>query len=129
MTSLAERVLEAIGDVEEIAEDAASEGIDIWKPEDPAYWWNDDYPMSRNEKRLIAMHDPAAVLRRCAADRKILDLHQAIVTGLPTLPLICETCGSGECDTYPTAWPCPTLAALAEAYGVPLEQEETNDGL
>lgn len=30
----------------------------------------------RNEHLLIALNDPAAVLRRCQADRKILEVHK-----------------------------------------------------
>lgn len=58
---------------------------------------------------------PTERLRRCAADRKILDLHAASEDG--------KRCGS--CADVDTAgiWradlaPCGTLLALAEAYGV-----------
>jgi hypothetical protein len=75
--------------------------------------------------RHIAHNDPVIVLRRCAADRAILALHQVAgraCTGDPDLPTAwrdyCGTCGSGEPNEYPTWWPCDTLRALAEGYGI-----------
>lgn len=74
----------------------------------------------RNEHLLIAMHDPAAVLRRCAADRKILAEHkpQPDGTGFPD-SLQCGTCSrdGGDGYQYLVPYPCPTVMALAEAYG------------
>ena len=53
----------------------------------------------------IVRHDPAAVLRRIAADRKMLDLHQS---------------DEGHCawaSTEPMTDPCTTVRLLAEGYG------------
>jgi hypothetical protein len=71
-----------------------------------------------------AANDPAAVLRRIAADRKILAAHPRVEStpdwapayGLSMPPFACETChideyyvsGGGNCDT---------ILALAEGYG------------
>lgn len=60
----------------------------------------------RNEHLLIAMHDPAAVLRRCAADRKTLELHRAEPGQHP------DFCGYDKHEL-----PCPGLRLLAEGYG------------
>lgn len=68
----------------------------------------------------IMLNDPDAVLRRCAADRKILAAHPYIDAPRSSRkgpPFACETChvddgyvsGGGNCDT---------VLALAEAYGL-----------
>jgi hypothetical protein len=75
----------------------------------------------RNEHLLITLNDPAAVLRRCAADRKILEHHEPNTHGIDVYA--CTGCGS---DDY--GWnvdhtnDCPTLLALAEGYGLTEEQ-------
>lgn len=74
-----------------------------------------------------------ADLRRCAADRKIVERHVKVTEmwnedderGLFDVDL-CATCAYGRsCDhcfsreDLPlVAWPCPTLRDLAEAYGL-----------
>ncbi|MGW9031491.1 DUF6221 family protein [Streptomyces sp. NPDC055722] len=61
--------------------------------------------------RHIARHDPAAVLRRITADRKLLDLHQN-VNGK------CWECGQGyELTDWGPDFPCTTVRLLAEGYG------------
>lgn len=74
---------------------------------------------------LIARHDPAAVLRRCAADRKILAEHRP-VAGDWTDHYACEGCGydGSYCPERVTEHvnDCPTLLALAEGYGLTEEQ-------
>ncbi|MFE0206957.1 DUF6221 family protein [Streptomyces sp. NPDC058985] len=78
---------------------------------------------------LTVLHDPEAVLRRCAADRKLLELHQAVDCGAfgCDCGLKCRTCdwtasqetgidaGWGEVDQH--IYPCPTVRAIAEGYG------------
>lgn len=86
--------------------------------------------MGRNEHLLIAMHDPASVLRRCAADRKILDTHKP-TAGFWIDYYACEGCGMDGSD--PADWitdhvnDCPTLLALAEGYGLTEEQRAALD--
>ncbi|MEU9615885.1 DUF6221 family protein [Streptomyces sp. NPDC048209] len=70
---------------------------------------------------LIALHQPASVLRRCAADRKLIDLHRPQVTGagFPDIQE-CRTCSAdslGDGYQYLVPAPCPTLLALAEGHG------------
>lgn len=62
----------------------------------------------------IARHDPARVLRDIEAKRAIVDLHHFGST--PDGFRYCRTCGSGEPDEHPTAWPCDTLRHLAAVY-------------
>ncbi|MEU4296400.1 DUF6221 family protein [Kitasatospora aureofaciens] len=66
-------------------------------------------PSARSLMEHIAQWDPAAVLRRIAADRQILDQHQ------PVWADACTTCGTAE--EYPVPWPCQTVRLLAEGYG------------
>lgn len=76
---------------------------------------------------LLAIHDPAAVLRRCTADRKILEHHAP--TGGTWDPYACEGCGSdseyGALVDHTND--CPTLQALAEGYGLTEEQRAELD--
>jgi hypothetical protein len=79
----------------------------------------------RNEHLLIALHDPASVLRRCAADRKVLAEHRPQGGGYPS-HYACEGCGydGSYCPEPNTEHvnDCPTLLALAEGYGLTEEQ-------
>lgn len=69
----------------------------------------------------IAANDPESVLRRCAADRKLIELHRPQQTGagFPDLQE-CRTCSAdslGDGYQYLVPAPCPSLLALAEGYG------------
>lgn len=70
-----------------------------------------------NEHRPhIVRHDPVRVLRQVAAHRKILDAHP--MDSMPRWRPWCTTCHDETVD-----YPCDTIAALAEAYGIdPAEQ-------
>ena len=64
---------------------------------------------------------PASVLRRCAADRKLIELHRPQETGagFPDIQE-CRTCSAdslGDGYQYLMPAPCPSLLALAEGYG------------
>ncbi|MFS4103748.1 DUF6221 family protein [Streptomyces sp. PD-S100-1] len=73
---------------------------------------------------FISMHDPAAVFRRCAADRKMLERHgvPADVLG-PNYEREARWCvgcgfaGNGE-PVIDNVDDCPVLSALAEGYGL-----------
>lgn len=118
--NLADRLLEAIDEVEEIAQTTAGGGglpdpVWITKPSRSGKWRilcevDDHTPIGyiadgRWEDKHITRHDPAAEIRRCAADRKLV----AEVRGLATGVLKDELAASlGEL----------VLALLAEGYGV-----------
>jgi hypothetical protein len=71
----------------------------------------------------IALHDPAAVLRRCAADRKILARHQ-LDPDVYWEPA-CKGCGTYGDQGMPytdNLNECPELLDLAEGYGITTEQ-------
>lgn len=75
--------------------------------------WNGSYEGLFMAEHVVR-HDPAAVLRRCAADRKILEVHEPIG----------GACGFDREDGYyvEDINDCPTLLALAEGYGLTEEQ-------
>lgn len=78
---------------------------------------------------------PAAVLRRCAADRKIVGIHARLGDlkdpddlTYPEAADTCFTCGPGDHYSaqenpgwYP--FPCSTLRTLASGYGVSVDEE------
>lgn len=75
----------------------------------------------------IVRHDPASVLRRCAADRKILAIHAP--AGGKWEPYACLGCGDdseyGALVEHTND--CETLLALAEGYGLTEEQRAVLD--
>lgn len=81
----------------------------------------------RADELHIALHSPAAVLRRCAADRKILTEH-APYGGKGWGAYACTGCGEVS-DTWliDHTNDCPTLQALAEGYGLTEEQRAALD--
>lgn len=73
----------------------------------------------------VALNDPAAVLRRCEADRRILARHKiaANLADSPTLATACDGCRSewvqDECDPFvDNVNDCPELLDLAHAHGL-----------
>lgn len=71
----------------------------------------------------VALHDPAAVLRRCEADRRTLARH-GVDPNEATSPLFataCDGCGTeGDCDDPATENinDCPELLNLAYGHGL-----------
>jgi hypothetical protein len=74
---------------------------------------------NRFAERHIAANDPAAVLRRCAADRRILARHR-IDPDQAAFPGACEGCGLDNWDLPNTESvnDCPELLDLAHAHGI-----------
>ena len=68
-----------------------------------------------DEGRHIALNDPASVLRRCAADRKLIAEHGPF----SATDLSCKGCGLDSHEEMVTGYyeDCPVLCALAEGYG------------
>lgn len=87
----------------------------------------DESTPSPEEAEHIALHDPASVLRRCAADRKILEVHAP--QGGDWEPYACLGCGTdseyGVLVDHTND--CETLQALAEGYGLTEEQRTQLD--
>lgn len=67
----------------------------------------------------IEHNDPAAVLRRCEADRRILARHR-LNPELAGFPVSCEGCGLDNWDlpNAETLNDCPELLDLAHAHGI-----------
>lgn len=71
----------------------------------------------------FALYGAASVLRRCAADRKLIELHRPVIlhagsTGAAYFDTtrVCRSCEPPR--QFPeTAYPCPTIVAVAEGYG------------
>jgi hypothetical protein len=68
----------------------------------------------------IALHDPAAVLRRVAAERELLAAHRSVRgQGFDGYRFVgidaCASCGTAE--EYAVPWPCRTVLLLAKAWG------------
>ena len=79
------------------------------------------------DARHIALHDPANVLRRCTADRKILTIHAP--AGTRWDPYACNGCGVDSEYGHEVLHTndCETLRALAEGYGLTEEQRAELD--
>lgn len=132
---------EALDAAEVVARAACEGGEGRWQQADPDRMpgfitgdhegyhvaYDEGYP-TLEQATHIALHDPAAVLRRIAADRKILDEHAS--DGDPKYPqcVRCADTHPGDCecgwhslggDHWRTAQthPCATVRALAEGYG------------
>lgn len=74
--------------------------------------WRVAYTVSPAFRTHIALNDPASILRRCAADRKLLVEHRQLSLPPDVVYDECRLCGESN-----EAWPCPTLVILAEGYG------------
>ena len=70
------------------------------------------------DERVAREVGDARVPRQVAAHRKILELHPPFVADEDDPDPICETCVEGSHLYDVSAYPCPTLLALAEAYGI-----------
>ena len=118
----------AIGDRERTAQQAASEGGQTWREDPFVYGVRDQKNVmvarSREERASsivhIAANDPESVLRRCAADRKLLNLHAPQPDGSGFHDGVqCRTCSQdgGDGYQYLVPFPCDTVRAIAEGYG------------
>lgn len=87
-------------------------------------------PQTYDNMVHIARHDPGAVLRRIAADRKLIELHAAVpdhgrfsergcddtgCDGDHSDPPVCRSCRNYAGD--PLEAPCATVEILAEGWG------------
>jgi hypothetical protein len=105
------------------------------KDPDMRYGWDQDMVHLSQEDPYIAyqclsdeiaahtvLHDPESVLRRCAADRKLMELHSPVTLHAGAgaryfeTTRVCKSCEPPK--QFPeTAYPCPTIVSLAEGYG------------
>lgn len=71
------------------------------------------------DARHMARHDPAAVLRRIAADRALLAVHAPIPGSTPGGDgIVCGTCAnSSREEVEGEPYPCGTVRLIAEGWG------------
>lgn len=89
----------------------------------------DDQPVmlvqqGRREHLLAVRHDPAAVLRRCEADRRVLARHRMDPDAYWSEATFCEGCGTSGHNELPVTDnlnDCPELLDLAYAHGITAE--------
>lgn len=105
---------EAMDAAQRVAEAAAEDGTPDWHTEDhfvvadgngEAVVYDEGRP-TPDQVWHIVRNDPATVLRRIAADRKMLELHRAEPGQHP------DFCGYDKHQL-----PCPAVRLLAEGYG------------
>ncbi|MFE7780303.1 DUF6221 family protein [Streptomyces nigrescens] len=112
----------AISHTERAAQTAASEGSPQWRIDDVLYAVRDAQQglvvRTREDREAsvshIALHDPELVLRRCAADRQLLDLHGGRMHSCPAKD---ETGYLDEWTEFSHGEACPVVQNLAEVYG------------
>lgn len=148
MSDLVSRLLAAIEETERDALAIPAEKRVWWgQPANAAVIADDGWlvvrPVSGYSAMHVARNDPAAVLRRCAADRRRLELHAPEETycraeddedGKPVKILYCPRCWKGQsCDCCAPArtrghWPCEEVRLLCDTYGISVEEETTGEG-
>lgn len=133
MTDLVSRLLEAIGETERIAETAGRDGEPNWtaggelsetvstvKYGQPVATGPYGY-LVPEVREHIAHNDPSSVLRRCAADRKLLAIHVPVENALGEQ--VCECCATQDiAGDREGEWPCETVMTRVEAYGLEVSE-------
>lgn len=101
-----------------------------WLPHEP---YCGDEPISADMREtdvaFIAAHDPAWAIRQHEAALRVLSIHRRMQFGGSDARRFgnefwCRNCRNVSGPT----WPCPSMALLADAYGVPVDTEEENRG-
>jgi hypothetical protein len=124
-------ITQQIAQREDLAKRAAHYGrIDWPQPATAVVDTGEDWPITTEAGPIaehIADNDPATVLRRCTADRKILEVHKPY-GGRGYGGHACTGCGELSEDwAVEHANDCLTLLALAEGYGLTPEILATLD--
>ncbi|MFD5848319.1 DUF6221 family protein [Streptomyces chartreusis] len=86
--------------------------------------WNGTYDGLFMAQHVV-FHDPVSVLRRCAADRKLLELHGGRGHSCPAYDY------DGDLDEFARFYNhevCPVVQHLAESYGFPAGQTSPSKG-
>lgn len=113
--------VDCFGEVEVVTDAAHARYVGDKQPEPYDVVSHGDFheAVSLADAEHIAFHDPAAVLRRVAAQRRVLERHQPHIgdDGQAT----CEYCPADYEDEL-TPWPCPDFADLADGLGIDLEE-------
>jgi hypothetical protein len=89
-------------------------------------WDDGDYRLPNHHNTWLEAFNPASVLARIAADRKILELHGVAWNG--EVCTVCHHLVGRELQVDNDAWPCQTVRLLASPYkGREGWQEEWGD--
>lgn len=119
---------------EDLAKRAANYGRLDWpQPATAVVDIGEDWPLTTEAgpiAELISEHDPAAVLRRCAADRRILARHRLNPHAIWYEAAKCDGCGTEGEMAYPVTEnlnDCPELLDLGYAHGLTPEILATLD--
>lgn len=129
MNGLIARLREAIDATEQLARRA---GSNTWTVRPGArYIEGDDIVIydegghTSDQAAHIVRHAPAAVLRRCEADRRILTRHKPVAEYPAPHPPSCDACLQPgyigveySADWAAQDWPCPEIRDLAHVYGI-----------
>lgn len=138
MTDPVSRLLEAIGETERLALIAKDNTEGEWGP---STWgvaatsivlYDKSGRLAVGSVSHIERHDPSSVLRRCAVDRKILELHKPKVyetdewnesrvlvdVEYPYCPRCWAAADYPAHSNPPERYPCDHVRLLAEAYGL-----------
>ena len=93
------------------------------------YPWGGTYlegaELHEDEIAHIVLHDPASVLRRCAADRELLELHGGRAHSCPAYDY------DGDLDEHARFYNhevCPVVQHLADGYGWTAKQTSPSKG-
>jgi hypothetical protein len=85
----------------------------------------DDSDQGRYDVEHVVLHDPQSVLRRCAADRKLLELHAGRGHSCPAYDY------DGDLDEHAKFYNhevCPVVLHLADGYGWTAGQTPPSEG-
>lgn len=114
-TDAAQRDAEAAGGDVWRRQEYPSDTVAIYDSKDEPVVYDEGSP-SEEQQAHIVRNDPAAVLRRITADRRVLERHWP----RETLAVVKAPNKVGRitiCDHDRQPWPCPDITDLAEAWG------------
>jgi hypothetical protein len=109
---------------EDELEEGETSGSGVSDERDRTVVYDEGRP-SKVQSVHIALNDPESVLRRCAADRKLLELHAAQGHSCPS----CDY--DGDLDSFSKFYNhevCPVVQHLADGYGWAAGQTPPSDG-
>ena len=109
---------------EDKLEEGETSGAGVSDERDRTVVYDEGRP-NRAQSVHIAANDPASVLRRCAADRKLLELHGGRAHSCPAYDY------DGDLDEHARFYNhevCPVVQHLADGYGWTAKQTSPSKG-